>query len=69
MGGGDFSRYTIGTNHNHSNWSGCKFGETPINRKKIFNDFLGQLSDEQKALYDSTDPIIYDKNYKKHFIR
>ncbi|MFB4958800.1 AVAST type 2 anti-phage system protein Avs2 [Enterobacter hormaechei subsp. xiangfangensis] len=64
MGGGDFSRYIIGTNHNHSNWSGCKFGETPINRKKIFNDFLGQLSDEQKALYDSTDPIIYDKNYK-----
>lgn len=64
MGGGDFSRYTIGTNHNRSNWSGCKFGETPINRKQIFEDFQSKLSDEQKALYESTDPIIYGEDTK-----
>lgn len=62
MGGGDFSRYTIGTNYNHSDWSGCKFGETPIDRKKIFKTFKSKLTDEQKKLYDATDPIIYDDN-------
>ncbi len=62
MGGGDFSRYTIGTNCNHSDWSGCKFGETPINRKQVFENFRSKLTDEQKELYDSTDPIIYDDN-------
>lgn len=62
MGGGDFSRYTIGTNYNHSDWSGCKFGETPIDRKKVFQTFKGKLTDEQKELYDATDPIVYDDN-------
>ena len=62
MGGGDFSRYTIGTNHNHSDWSGCKFGETPINHKQIFENFESNLTDEQKELYLSTNPIIYDDN-------
>ncbi|TVO37187.1 AVAST type 2 anti-phage system protein Avs2 [Vibrio algivorus] len=62
MGGGDFSRYIIGTNSNHSDWSGCKFGETPIERKQVFKNFLSKLNDEQKDLYDSTDPIIYDDN-------
>lgn len=60
MGGGDFSRYTIGTNSNHSNWSGCKFGEIPINRKQVFKTFQSKLTDIQKELYDATDPIIYD---------
>ena len=60
MGGGDFSRYTIGTNHNHSNWSGYKFGEVPIDRKQVFKTFQSKLSDIQKELYDATDPIIYD---------
>ncbi|MEZ9807576.1 AVAST type 2 anti-phage system protein Avs2 [Vibrio cyclitrophicus] len=60
--GGDFSRYTIGTNSNHSNWSGCKFGESPIDRKQVFKSFQSKLTDEQKELYDSTDPIIYDDN-------
>ncbi|WP_202963014.1 hypothetical protein, partial [Aeromonas lacus] len=62
MGGGDFSRYTIGTNYNHSDWSGCKFGETPIDRNKIFKTFKSKLTDEKKKLYDATDPIIYDDN-------
>lgn len=60
MGGGDFSRYTIGTNHNHSDWSGCKFGEPPIDRKQVFKTFQSKLTDIQKELYDATDPIIYD---------
>lgn len=60
MGGGDFSRYTIGTNHNHSDWSGCKFGEIPVDRKKVFKTFQSKLTDIQKELYDATDPIIYD---------
>lgn len=62
MGGGDFSRYTIGTNFNHSDWSGCKFGETPINRQQVFEEFQSKLTDEQKELYASTDPIIYNDN-------
>ncbi|HGM6986349.1 ATP-binding protein [Serratia marcescens] len=60
MGGGDFSRYTIGTNNNHSDWSGCKFGETPVDRKQIFKTFKCKLTDQQKELFDATDPIIYD---------
>jgi hypothetical protein len=60
MGGGDFSRYTIGTNHNHSDWSGCKFGQIPIDRKQVFKTFQSKLSDIQKELYAATDPIIYD---------
>lgn len=62
MGGSDFSRYIIGTNHNHSDWSGCKFGETPVNRKQIFEKFKNKLTDDQKKLYDATNPIIYDDN-------
>ncbi|MBW5978523.1 AVAST type 2 anti-phage system protein Avs2 [Klebsiella sp. CVUAS 11332] len=65
MGGGDFSRYTIGTNYHHSDWSGCKFGETPINRKQIFEKFQSKLTGEQKELYDFTDPITYDDNDKE----
>ncbi|MDE5424584.1 AVAST type 2 anti-phage system protein Avs2 [Raoultella ornithinolytica] len=60
MGGGDFSRYTIGTNYNHSDWSGCKFNETPIDRKQVFKTFKCKLTDQQKELYDATDPVIYD---------
>ncbi|HCZ39992.1 MAG TPA: hypothetical protein DHV18_11270 [Brochothrix thermosphacta] len=60
MGGGDFSRYTIGTNYNHSDWSGCKFNETPIDRKQVFKTFKCKLTNPQKELYDATDPVIYD---------
>ncbi|MBV1952340.1 MAG: hypothetical protein KUG64_09140 [Cycloclasticus sp.] len=60
MGGGDFSRYTIGTNHNHSDWSGCRFGEIPVDRKQVFKTFQSKLTDTQKELYDATDPIVYD---------
>jgi hypothetical protein len=59
MEGGDFSRYTIGTNFNHSDWSGCKFGQTPVNRKKLFKSFKRDLPDEQLDLFNSLDPIIY----------
>ncbi|WP_211223031.1 AVAST type 2 anti-phage system protein Avs2 [Leucothrix mucor] len=65
MGGGDFSRYTIGTNHNHSDWSGCKFGEIPVDRKQVFETFQSKLTDIQKELYDATDPIIYDDKAKE----
>lgn len=60
MGDGDFSRYTIGTNYNHSDWSGCKFGETPIDRKQIFKNFQKKLTVKQKELYEATSPVIYD---------
>ncbi|MCW9232873.1 ATP-binding protein [Klebsiella pneumoniae] len=60
MEGGDFSRYIIGTNNNRSDWSGCKFGETPINRKQVFDKFKDKLTYEQKKLYDATNPIVYD---------
>jgi hypothetical protein len=61
MSGGDFSRYTIGTNHNHSEWSGCKFGDTPINRQELFKDFKKALDEEQLNLFSLLDPIIYDE--------
>ena len=48
MEGGDFSRYTIGTNYNHSDWSGCKFNETPVDRKQSFKTFKCKLTDQQK---------------------
>ncbi|MGL4926141.1 MAG: AVAST type 2 anti-phage system protein Avs2 [Plesiomonas shigelloides] len=64
MGGGDFSRYTIGTNYNHSHWSGCKFGEIPIDRKQILSAFLKKLTDAQKEMYDATDPIIYGDTHE-----
>lgn len=60
MEDGDFSRYTIGTNYNHSDWSGCKFNETPVDRKQVFKTFKCKLTDQQKDLYDATDPFIYD---------
>lgn len=58
--GGDFSRYTIGTNSNHSDWSGCRFGQSPVNRKEIVNNFKNRLSEEQLELFDSIDPFVYE---------
>ncbi|RJL37288.1 AVAST type 2 anti-phage system protein Avs2 [Pectobacterium carotovorum] len=65
MGGGDFSRYTIGTNHNQSDWSGCQFGKLNIDRKQVFENFKSKLTVRQKELHDSTDPIIYDDGNKE----
>ncbi|MEQ5754030.1 AVAST type 2 anti-phage system protein Avs2 [Providencia hangzhouensis] len=65
MGGGDFSRYTIGTNHNNSSWSGCKLGEMPKNRKKILNDFILNLSEEQNTIFNTLDPMLYGKDFEK----
>ena len=65
MGGGDFSRYTIGTNFNHSDWSGCKFGDEPINRKKIYEDFQNGLTVNQRELYEALDPIITEDTGEK----
>lgn len=59
---GDFSRYIIGTNSHYSEWSGCKFGESPIDRYKVFEDFKKDLSIEQNLLFSATDPIIYDQD-------
>lgn len=58
MGFGDFSRYTIGTNSGSSEWSGCKKGETPVDRKQVFKDFKDKLNPEQLELLNSLDPII-----------
>ncbi|MBB4804573.1 hypothetical protein HNP37_004670 [Flavobacterium nitrogenifigens] len=58
MGFGDFSRYTIGTNSNMSEWSGCKFGEIAIDRRQVFKDFKGRLSAKQLKLLKKLNPII-----------
>ncbi|WOH39404.1 AVAST type 2 anti-phage system protein Avs2 [Thalassotalea fonticola] len=65
MSYGDFARYTIGTNHNRSDWSGCKIGEVPINRKKIYEEFLTTLSSSKRKLFDALDPIITEGSEKK----
>lgn len=62
MGEGDFSRYIIGTNFHSSDWSNCKFGEIPINRKQVFEKFKNKLTDKQKKLFESTNPIIYSES-------
>ncbi len=62
MRGGDFSRYTIGTNFNNSDWSGCKFGQTPVNRKQLFKSFKSDLPEKQLELFNSLDPIIYTED-------
>lgn len=62
MGFGDFSRYTIGTNSRSSEWSGCKKGETPVDREQVFKDFKDKLSHEQLDLLDSLDPIITEES-------
>jgi hypothetical protein len=58
MGFGDFSRYTIGTNSHTSDWSGCKKGELPIDREKVYEDFERKLTSEQLELLNAMDPII-----------
>ncbi|GHA40191.1 hypothetical protein GCM10007103_22040 [Salinimicrobium marinum] len=58
MGFEDFARYTIGTNSGASDWSGCKIGETPIDREQIFEEFKNKLGSEQLELLNCLDPII-----------
>lgn len=62
MGFGDFSRYTIGTNSNSSQWSGCKKGETPVDREQVFKDFKNKLNSEELKLLNSLDPIISEES-------
>ncbi|WP_439840289.1 AVAST type 2 anti-phage system protein Avs2 [Aeromonas veronii] len=62
MGAGDFSRYIIGTNYNYSDWSGCKLGQEPVNRRLIYSEFMADLSTEQLSLFKSISPFIYDSN-------
>ncbi|WP_347051904.1 AVAST type 2 anti-phage system protein Avs2 [Flavobacterium olei] len=58
MGFGDFSRYTIGTNSNFSDWSGCKIGEAPIDRRQVYKHFKSKLNSEQLELLKKLNPII-----------
>lgn len=58
LGSGDFARYIIGTNHSQREWSAYKIDETPIDRKKLLNEFLVELSPRQLALYDSLYPYV-----------
>jgi hypothetical protein len=64
MGIGDFSRYTIGTNSASSEWSGCKKGDTPVDRENVFKDFKNKLNSEQLELLNSLDPIITKEGLK-----
>lgn len=58
MGFGDFARYIIGTNSHTSDWTGCKIGETIVDRKQVFEEFENKLSKEQLHLLNALDPII-----------
>ncbi|GAB3167546.1 AVAST type 2 anti-phage system protein Avs2 [Telluribacter humicola] len=58
MGLGDFSRYIIGTNNSISDWSGCKKGETPINREQLYYKFKNKLNNDQLQFLNALDPII-----------
>lgn len=69
MGGGDFSRYVIGTNFNHSEWTGRKFGEAPVDRKALIDDFESRLSQRQLLFYKQLDPFIYKKEPDEIYTR
>ncbi|WP_300673400.1 AVAST type 2 anti-phage system protein Avs2 [Desulfoluna sp.] len=58
MGFGDFARYVIGTNSHHSEWSGTKKGEAPIDREKLFETFKFSLNSNQLSLFAELNPII-----------
>ncbi len=58
MSFGDFARYTIGTNHGNTQWSGCKLNETPVDREQLVDDFKFELSSAQLDLFNNLDPII-----------
>ena len=62
MSHGDFARYTIGTNHNHSDWSGCKRGVIPTDRKKVVKGFKEGLSEQKLELFDALNPIKIDES-------
>jgi len=62
MGVEDFARYTIGTNSGSSEWSGCKKGETPVDREQVFKNFKNELNPEQLDLLNSLDPIITEES-------
>jgi hypothetical protein len=61
MGFEDFARYTIGTNSGTSMWSGCKLGDHPIDRQKVFEEFKRNLNSEQLKLLNNLDPIITEE--------
>lgn len=58
----DFARYTIGTNSGYSEWSGCKIGETPVDREQVFKNLQIKLNSEQLKLLNSLDPIITEES-------
>ena len=52
MGGGDFARYIIGTNHRICDWSGRRIGSKTPNRKKMLSEFKYSLTETQTELYE-----------------
>lgn len=70
MGFGDFARYVVGTNNFTSDWSGCRIGETPVDREKNFEEFKNKLSLKQLELLNNLDPIITkepDADFKNEY--
>ena len=67
MGFGDFSRYTIGTNSNFSEWSGIKKGEEAIDRDAIFYSQEGIMDTAHRYAETAkkTLEILPDKNVKR----
>ena len=63
---GDFGNYVV--NSHLSPWTGKKIGESVIDREKLFNNFINNLSSKQKKFWEETNPIIYEENRDKKTI-
>jgi hypothetical protein len=57
MGFGDFTRYVIGTNYGHFEWSSCRLGEPTskqicVTRKQKYGKFLDSLTERQRKAWE-----------------
>ncbi|MCK4395994.1 ATP-binding protein [candidate division WOR-3 bacterium] len=59
VGFGDFARYVIGTNSGRFNWSKRRLGRPrKPSKREIYEDFIKNLSQKQKKLWDEFHPVI-----------
>ncbi|WP_461639191.1 AVAST type 2 anti-phage system protein Avs2 [Labilibaculum euxinus] len=66
MGFGDFSRYTIGTNH-RSEWSNIRIGATIIDRNQVYEEFKTKLTQEQLEFLNGMETDFSKINSKSLF--
>ena len=57
---GDFGNYIV--NSYLSPWTGKKVEESVIDGEKLFKNFVNNLSNKQKKLWEETNPIIYEEH-------